>query len=79
MNTQITCPRCAGACFAATLDASRSTFEDNNVPLPGMKYMLLTCQRCNEQLMFVVDLLPQFEDIVDTLHDTNTAKNGGYC
>lgn len=60
INTVVKCPGCAGATHSASIAS------DAEISGPR-KYLMLTCQTCNSQLMFVVDLLPDFERCVDTL------------
>jgi hypothetical protein len=55
----ITCPRCAGACFALTLTQETNVAKHD---CDLKHYMSLECQRCCKQvLQFVVDLTPEFE------------------
>jgi transcription elongation factor Elf1 len=58
-QTLITCPRCSHAVHTACIISNNEDdFNDANLALPGMHYMQLTCQHCNMQLQFVVDLAP---------------------
>jgi len=60
MTTIITCPKCQKATHTASTVGDKSLSD-------SQRFLTLTCQSCSTQLIFVVEMLPEFDRIVESI------------